>query len=90
MEEGQLHPGDSLPRTNPSYFQNCCLLKSETLDPKTYSFMYKLSVWANASTIPHICHFFSTYPIVYKNFLHAKARKSRQNESHKNSVKQTL
>jgi len=21
MEEGQLHPGDSLPRTNPSYFQ---------------------------------------------------------------------
>ena len=40
--------------------------------------------------IPHICHFFSTYPIFYKKFLHAKARKSRQNGSHKNSVKQTL
>ena len=40
--------------------------------------------------IPHICHFFSTYPIFYKNFLHAKARKSRQNGSHKNNVKQTL
>ena len=39
--------------------------------------------------IPHICHFFSTYPIFYKNFLHTKVRKSRQNGS-QNSVKQTL
>ena len=42
------------------------------------------------SCIPDICHFFSTYPIFYKNFLHAKARTSRQNGSHKNSVKLTL
>ena len=36
--------------------------------------------------IPHICHFFSTYPIFGSIFLHAKARKSRQNGFRKNSV----
>jgi len=35
---------------------------------------------------PHICHFFSTYPIFGSIFLHAKARKSRQNRFCKNSV----
>ena len=37
-------------------------------------------------SIPHICHFFSTYPIFGSIFLHAKARKSRQNGFRKNSV----
>ena len=36
--------------------------------------------------IPHICHFFSTYPIFGSIFLHAKAHKSRQNGFRKNSV----
>ena len=36
--------------------------------------------------IPHICHFFSTYPIFGSIFLHAKVRKLRQNGFRKNSV----
>ena len=39
-----------------------------------------------AICIPHICHFFSTYPIFGSIFLHAKARKSHQNGFRQNSV----
>ena len=63
--------------------QSCKRFPDDAGDNNDYDF-------DDDTVIPDICHFFSTYPIFYKNFLHAKARKSRQNGSHKNSVKQTL
>ena len=61
------------------------------IESGTFSFLERKLIFSSSNiarveSIPHICHFYSTYPIFGSIFLHAKARKSRQNGFRKNSV----
>ena len=83
------------------FFTCCFSIRERVLEKCYFSYLWDIEdrglcgqrlcgqrLWGQ--TMHHICHFFSTYPIFYKKFLHAKTHKSRQNGSHKNSVKLTL